>query len=168
MPTIKEEEMMLRQGAEDLSDKQDALMETLSPKGKFSAQKVNAFLAALDKVVSLFGDVASSPRVKDTITSMPKEVVAKLIALTEAVSQYDEDGEYEMPEPRDITSDNDLVAVIMLLDKLSKDKKFRKFLKKPIEVEMEMGGEEESAGMGMGKGPVSPEQEAELSIMFGE
>jgi len=166
MPTMKEEEMMLRQGAEELSNKQDEYLSSASPKGKFSAQKVNALLGALDKVVSLFGEVSPSPRVKDAIKSFPPEVVAKLFAVMEALKQYDEEGDYEMPEPSSLATDDDLVVVMMVLDKLSKDKKFRKFLKKPIEMEMEMGGEEEGKGM---RGPaVSPEQETELSIMFGE
>lgn len=170
MPSVKEEEMMLRQGAEELSNKQDELLEATSPKGKFSAQKVNAFLGALDKVIALFGgEVSPSPRVKDTITSMPKEVMAKLLALTEALSQYDTEGDYVMPEPNEISTDDDLVAVIMILDQLGKDKKFKKFLKKPVEVEIEMGGEEEGkGGMGMGGPPMSPEQESEISMMFGE
>ena len=41
MATAKEEEMMLRQGAEDLSASQDQYLSSASPKGKFSAQKVN-------------------------------------------------------------------------------------------------------------------------------
>jgi len=156
----------LRQGAEELSNKQDEYLSSASPKGKFSAQKVNALLGALDKVVSLFGEVSPSPRVKDAIKSFPPEVVAKLFAVMEALKQYDEEGDYEMPEPSSLATDDDLVVVMMVLDKLSKDKKFRKFLKKPIEMEMEMGGEEEGKGM---RGPaVSPEQETELSIMFGE
>lgn len=166
MPTMKEEEMMLRQGAEELSNKQDEYLSSASPKGKFSAQKVNALLGALDKVVSLFGEVSPSPRVKDAIKSFPPEVVAKLFAVLEALKQYDEEGDYEMPEPSSLATDDDLVVVMMVLDRLFKDKKFRKFLKKPIEMEMEMGGEEEGKGM---RGPaVSPEQETELSIMFGE
>lgn len=168
MPTMKEEEMMLRHGAEELSNKQDEYLSSVSPKGKFSAQKVNALLGALDKVVALFGEVSPSPRVKDAIKSFPPEVVAKLFAVLEALKQYDGEGDYEMPEPSSLATDDDLVGVMMVLDRLFKDKKFRKFLKKPIEMEMEMkGGEGE--GEGMGKGPsVSPEQETELSIMFGE
>jgi hypothetical protein len=168
MPTMKEEEMMLRQGAEELSNKQDEYLSGASPKGKFSAQKVNALLGALDKVVALFGgEVAPTPRVKDTIKSFPPEVVAKLFAVMEALKDFDGEGDYEMPEPSSLATDDDLVVVMMVLDKLFKDKKFRKFLKKPVEMEMEMGGGEEE-GKGMGGPSVSPEQETELSIMFGE
>ena len=165
MATAKEEEMMLRQGAEDLSASQDQYLSSASPKGKFSAQKVNALLQALDKVVALFGEVAPSPRVKDSIQSFPPEVMAKLFAVIEALSQYDMEGEYEMPEPSGLATDDDLIAVMVVLDKLSKDKKFKKFLKKPVEVEVEMGGEEEG---GEDRSGLSPDQESEMSIMFGE
>lgn len=163
---MMKEEQELRDLADEQSNKQDQMLSNVI-KGKFSPDKANTFVNALDKVVSLFGDVSPSPRFKDTIKSFPPEVVAKVFAVMEALKQFDTEGSYEMPSPDQVSNDNDLVVVMMILDKLSKDSKFKKFLKKPVEMEIEMGSEKEDS-MEESKVETSPEQETELSIMFGE
>lgn len=135
-----------------------------SPTGKFSKRALAPFVAAINKLVSIMdSSIDPLPLPKEDLKGkMPVEVATRLAAIASALKDYDEEGDYEMPET--IASDDDLVAVVMVFDKASKDKGFKKFLSKPPPEQMEMEAEgKEEEGMGM-----EPEQETEIKLMFGE
>lgn len=158
----------LRGLAAEAATKQEQMLEASAPKGKFSEKQVNALINIINKVMSLFGDVDPLPRIKGDATSFSPDTMARLVVLSQALSEYDDVGEYEMPDPTKLKSDDDVIKIIIVLDKLSKDKRFGKFLKSPPpqmegeEVEMEEGTSE-------GKSPMlSEDQMSELSMVFGK
>lgn len=160
---MKPEEQM-RQLGEQEAMTTEKLYSEASPSGKFSKRALAPFVAAINKLVAMLDkSVPPLPLPKEDIKGkMPVEVATRLAAISSAIKDYDKEGDYEMPEA--IASDDDLVAVVMVFDKASKDKGFKKFLSAPVpEAPSEM-----SSGEGEKESEMEPEQEVELKMMFGE
>jgi len=161
------EETQLRGLADEAVAKEEQLLSAAAPKGKFTEKSVNALVNVINKVMSLFGTVPTLPKIKGDVTSLDADTMARLFALDKAIKQYDDVGEYEMPDPTKISDDNGVIQIIVVLDKLHKDKGFKKFLKSaPPEMEGEEAEMEEPTSEG--KSPMlTPDQETEMAMMFG-
>ena len=165
---MMKEEMELRGLADQAVAKEEALLSAAAPKGKFTEKNVNALINVVNKVMSLFGNVPSLPRIKGDVTSFDADTMARLMALHKALKQYDDVGEYEMPDPTAIKDDNGVIQIIVVLDKLGKDKGFKKFLKSPPP-EMESEEVEMEEPTSEGKSPMlSEDQMSEVSMAFGK
>lgn len=165
---MRPEEMELRSLADQAVQKEGQLLQAASPQGKFSQKNVNALINILNKVMSLFGDVPALPKVGADITSFDADTMARLMALHKALKQYDDMGEYDFPDPTGIKDDNGVIQIIVVLDKLGKDKGFKKFLKSPPP-EMEAEEVEMEEPTSEGKSPMlSEDQMSEVSMAFGK
>lgn len=159
------EEMKLRELADEQIGKREELIKTITPTGEFSKSSVNALIGAINKVIPLLDKTVPplKPVKEDISGPMPEDLATRFFAVGSALKDYDSEGDYELPGK--IASDEDLVAVVMVFDKASKDKGFKKFLSQPVP--QPEGMEEEAMGE-EGKSSMSPEQETEIEIMFGK
>lgn len=99
------------------------MTEQITPRGKFSKNSLNRLVRELNKVLELFEQ--TYPEFEEDITEFPEEFVSSLSMVASAAEDADVDFELNMEE---ISDDRDLAMIAGQLRKLSRDKKFKKYL----------------------------------------
>ena len=143
--------------AEDLNElemEDEDLYRSMAPKGKFTSKGLDPLVKTTNKLLPLFGQDPSYPKISDT-SSLPTDLTRVLSMFISAVDDAVEAGILEPEMKIDlglVTDDMSLMSLSGKLDMLSKNKDFKRFLQEEAPEEPEM--EEELAEVEM-----SPEEE---------
>lgn len=143
--------------AEDLNElemEDEDLYMKMAPKGNFTSRGLDPLVKTTNKLLPLFGQDPSYPKVADTKV-LPTDFTRILSMFVAAVDDAVEAGVLEPEMKIDlgmVTDDMSLMSLSGKLDMLSKNKDFKRFLQEEAPEEPEM--EEKVAEMEM-----SPEEE---------
>ena len=145
--------------AEELNElemEDEDMYKQMAPKGTFTSRALDPLVKNVNKLLVLFGQDPSYPKVSDT-NELPTDLTRVLSMFVAAVDDAIEAGVLS-PEMKidleTIASDSDLMALSGKIEMLSKDREFKRFLQEeaPAEEEMEepmdemeMSEEEEDA-----------------------
>jgi len=161
---------MQRQG--EVEEKEDEMYAAASPKGRFSGKALNALVDAANRVTPLFGISEKYEKFgPETLTTLPPEFIRLLTMFAKAIEDAISDGILSEDTMLDITTiadDAGLQGLAGRLNMAAKSPQFKKFLKSPkkvsVEVEVESGGEGEEEEGGM-KSPEEMSSE-DMDAMF--
>ena len=144
-----------RQG--EVEEAEDMAYEMKSPKGRFSGKALNALVDAANRLTPLFGISEKYEKFgPETLTSLPAPFVRLLTMFATAIADAVEEGALteDVALMMDgVTDDAGLQGIAGRLNMAAQSPGFKKFLKSPkkvsVEVEVESGGEgeEEEGGM---------------------
>jgi len=157
-------------GQERIAAEEDRMMMEFQPKGDFSRKPLNALVVVTRKMQPLFGLEGDYPRFDSDLTELPVEFVRVLSmfkqAIDDAIAQdiLDEADAFMLEDIRD---DSSLKLLAGKLNKVLRDKKFKKFLEaKPA---MEETEEEETEMRDEERTPMpSGAEEMDLDALFME
>jgi len=114
---------------------EDNNIQTLAPTGAFSSKKMNGLVIALNNLSALFG-WEQLPRVTADINgSIPNDIMRKLLTLSAAIDDAITEGILDQDNQidTDISDDHGLLMLSSAISKLTRNKKFKRFLEQPIE-----------------------------------
>lgn len=129
----------------------EEMFQAMAPKGKFTPRGLNALVKATNSLLPLFGQTADYPMFKEEAPVLPTDFVRVLAmfssAAEDAIAQDVLDPEMSI-DMEGVMNDTGLMQLAGKIEKLAKDKSFKKFLSEPMpEQEEEAAMEEEGAPM---------------------
>jgi len=119
------------QGQEQIATAEDDMMLQLQPQGDFSRKPLNALVVVTRKMQPLFGLEGDYPKFDGDLTELPVEFVRVLSMFKQAI---DDAIAQDILEPEDafdlaeLSDDSSLKLLAGKLNKVLRDRKFKKFL----------------------------------------
>lgn len=119
------------QGQEQIATAEDDMMLELQPRGDFSRKPLNALVVVTRKMQPLFGLEGDYPKFDGDLTELPVEFVRVLSMFKQAI---DDAIAQDILEPEDafdlaeLSDDSSLKLLAGKLNKVLRDRKFKKFL----------------------------------------
>ena len=162
-------DMMAMEETADM--REDEMYSKAAPAGRFSGKTVNALIDAANRLLPLFGIKDQHPRMEGAMQSkLPASLMRLLSMVATAISDAIDAGMLEedaVVVMDGITDDAGLQGLAGRLNMAAKSAGFKKFLKQPkkvsVEVEVESGGEGEEEGGGKSPEEMSTE---DMDAMF--
>lgn len=161
------------EGQQMIAEEEDMMMAEMAPKGDFGRKPLNALVVITRKMQPLFGLEPDYPKFEDDITELPIEFVRVLSMFKQAIDDaiardiLSEDDAFDLA---DITDNSSLTLLAGKLNKVLRDKGFKKFLaEKPEETEDEEETEVEETAVESERTPMpSGAEEMDLDQLFME
>ena len=119
------------EGQEQIAVAEDDMMSEMQPRGSFSRKPLNALVVVTRKMQPLFGLEGDYPKFDGDLTELPPEFVRVLSmfkqAVDDAIAQdiLDAEDAFDLAE---LSDDSSLKLLAGKLNKVLRDRKFKKFL----------------------------------------
>jgi len=144
--------------AEDAQMAEEEMYSTVAPQGVYTSSGLAAIVAATNKLLPLFGQEPTYPKLSGKLKVLPTDFVRILSmfksAIDDAIAEEEIDAEMSF-DLSDITDDASLIFLAGKISRLAKDKMFKKFLSSPPKKETGATEAGEDAGMSEEETPSS-------------